>query len=259
MAADDDPVDIGGLQQRQTGLGWTGCAYRNDQTAPMHILLVEDDHDVASYIALGLKERGHIVEWQSDGKEALVRATCEVYDLIVLDRMLPSVDGLKIVSVLRATDDRTPVLLLSALSDVDERVKGLRAGADDYLSKPFAMSELLARVEALSRRGGASAASEQTVLRFADLEMNLIAHTVQRSDMRIDLTRREFRFLEYLVRNAGRVVTRSMLLENLWDYNFDPQTNIIDQHVSRLRTKLESGGRARLIHTLRGVGYIVRQ
>jgi two-component system, OmpR family, response regulator len=225
----------------------------------MHILLVEDDNDVASYIASGLKERGHIVEWQSDGKEALVRASSEVYDLIVLDRMLPSVDGLKIVNVLRATDDRTPVLLLSALSDVDERVKGLQAGADDYLSKPFAMSELLARVEALARRGSASATDEQTVLRFADLEINLIAHTAQRSGKRIDLTQREFRFLEYLVRNAGRVVTRSMLLENLWDYNFDPQTNIIDQHVSRLRTKLESGGRSRLIHTLRGVGYIVRQ
>lgn len=224
----------------------------------MHILLVEDDSDVASYVASGLKERGHVVDWQSDGKEALVRATCEAYDLIILDRMLPSVDGLKIVNVLRATDDRTPVLLLSALGDVDERVKGLRAGADDYLSKPFAMSELLARVEALARRGNSATPGEQTVLRFADLEINLIAHSVHRSGMRIDLTRREFRFLEYLVRNAGRVVTRSMLLENLWDYNFDPQTNIIDQHVSRLRQKLEIDGKPRLIHTLRGVGYMVR-
>jgi two-component system, OmpR family, response regulator len=224
----------------------------------MHILLVEDDSDVAIYVASGLKERGHVVDWQSDGKEALVRATCEAYDLIILDRMLPSVDGLKIVNVLRATDDRTPVLLLSALSDVDERVKGLRAGADDYLSKPFAMSELLARVEALARRGNSGTSGEQTVLRFADLEINLIAHSVHRSGMRIDLTRREFRFLEYLVRNAGRVVTRSMLLENLWDYNFDPQTNIIDQHVSRLRQKLEIDGKPRLIHTLRGVGYMVR-
>jgi len=162
------------------------------------------------------------------------------------------------VNVLRATDDRTPVLLLSALGDVDERVKGLRAGADDYLSKPFAMSELLARVEALARRGNSATPGEQTVLRFADLEINLIAHSVHRSGMRIDLTRREFRFLEYLVRNAGRVVTRSMLLENLWDYNFDPQTNIIDQHVSRLRQKLEIDGKPRLIHTLRGVGYMVR-
>ena len=224
----------------------------------MQILLVEDDADVADHVASGLKARGHTVEHVEDGKDGLLRATCEVYDVIILDRMLPGVDGLKIVSVLRATQDQTPVLMLSALSDVDERVKGLQAGADDYLPKPFAMSELLARVGALARRGSNVPAQEQTTLRFADLEVNLIAHTVHRAGVRIDLTQREFRFLEYLVRHAGRVVTRSMLLENLWDYNFDPQTNIIDQHVSRLRQKLENDNGPRLIHTLRGVGYIVR-
>lgn len=223
----------------------------------MHILLIEDDESVAGFVANGLREAGHLVEHCADGREGMIRATCDVFDVIVLDRMLPSLDGLKILATLRATGDTTPVLILSALGDVDERVKGLRAGSDDYLAKPFALSELIARVEAIGRRGPV-AAEQVTTLRVGDLEIDLLGHTVRRAGRQIVLTPREFRIAEYLARNAGRVVTRSMLLENVWEYQFDPQTNIIDQHVSKLRQKIDKGHVISLIHTVRGTGYVMR-
>ena len=223
----------------------------------MQILVIEDDDSVADFIVTGLREAGQVVERRADGREGLILASCELFDAIILDRMLPSVDGMKILTTLRATDDTTPVLILSALGDVDERVKGLRAGGDDYLPKPFVLSELLARVEALGRRGPAT--SEQvTSLQVGDLEMDLLGHAVRRGGRKIDLTAREYRILEYLARNAGRVVTRSMLLENVWEYSFDPQTNIIDQHVSKLRHKIDKNHPTALIHTVRGTGYVMR-
>jgi two-component system OmpR family response regulator len=222
----------------------------------MHVLVVEDDERVASHVVKGLKAEGWLVDHVADGREALFRVASETYDVVVLDRMLPNVDGLKILQTMRASGDNTPVLILSALGDVDNRVKGLRAGGDDYLSKPFAFSELLARVEVLSRRKGV--VQETTELSLADLNMNLLTRTVTRSGQMIDLTTREFGLLEYLLRNAGRVVSRSMLLEAVWDYNFDPQTNIIDQHVSRLRQKLDKDFEPPLVQTVRGAGYSLR-
>ncbi|MFC0205255.1 response regulator transcription factor [Novosphingobium soli] len=223
----------------------------------MQILLVEDDRALARHIMSGVREAGHVVEHCSDGREALVKATCESYDAIILDRMLPTLDGLKVLAALRATDDATPVLILSALGDVDERVRGLRAGGDDYMAKPFAISELIARLESLARRN-APVAEPASLLRVGDLELDLAAHSVTRGGRRITLTLRELRILAYLARNAGRVVTRSMLLENVWDYNFDPQTNIIDQHISKLRQKIAQDHETNLIHTVRGVGYMMR-
>lgn len=222
----------------------------------MHVLVVEDDERVASHVVKGLKAEGILVDHVADGRQALFQVAAETYDVIVLDRMLPNVDGLKILQTLRATGDSTPVLILSALGDVDNRVKGLRAGGDDYLSKPFALSELIARVEALGRRKGV--VQETTELVLADLEMNLLTRTVTRRGQAIDLTTREFALLEYLLRNAGRVVSRSMLLEAVWDYNFDPQTNIIDQHVSRLRQKIDKDFDPPLLQTVRGMGYSLR-
>lgn len=221
----------------------------------MQILLIEDDLRVADFVAAGLREAGHIVNHIADGKAGLIAAASESYDLVILDRMLPQVDGLTILQTIRATGDATPVLLLSALGDTDERVKGLRAGGDDYLAKPFALSELVARADALGRR--APALSEATTIRIADLEIDLLGRIVRRGGQRIELTSREFRILEYLARSAGRVVTRSMLLEHVWDYHFDPQTNVVDQHVSRLRQKIERGG-SPLIETVRGAGYRMR-
>lgn len=220
------------------------------------MLVVEDDERVASHVVKGLKGEGWLVDHVADGRQALFQVAAETYDVIVLDRMLPNVDGLKILQTMRAAGDSTPVLILSALGDVDNRVKGLRAGGDDYLAKPFAFSELLARVEALSRRKGV--VQETTELRLADLEMNLLTRTVTRRGKPIELTTREFGLLEYLLRNAGRVVSRSMLLEAVWDYNFDPQTNIIDQHVSRLRQKLDKDFDPPLLQTIRGMGYSLR-
>ncbi len=222
----------------------------------MHLLLIEDDQKVADYAARGLREAGHLVECEADGRAGLLRAASETYDVIVLDRMLPNVDGLKILATIRATGDQTPILMLSALGDVDQRVLGLQAGCDDYLAKPFVLSELIARVEALGRRGPAIETSAAAVLRIGDLEIDRLAHIVKRSGKRIELTAREFRILEYLARNAGRVVTRSMLLENVWDYNFDPQTNIIDQHLHRLRQKIDRD-LPPLLHTVRGAGYML--
>ena len=222
----------------------------------MHVRVVEDDERVAGHVVKGLKAEGILVDHVADGRQALFQVAAEAYDVIVLDRMLPNVDGLKILQTLRASGDGTPVLILSALGDVDNRVKGLRAGGDDYLSKPFALSELIARVEALGRRKGV--VQETTELSLADLQMNLLTRTVTRRGQPIDLTTREFSLLEYLLRNAGRVVSRSMLLEAVWDYNFDPQTNIIDQHVSRLRQKIDKDFDPPLLQTVRGMGYSLR-
>jgi two-component system OmpR family response regulator len=222
----------------------------------MHVLVVEDDERVAGHVVKGLRAQGILVDHVADGRQALFQVAAESYDVIVLDRMLPNVDGLKILQTLRASGDSTPVLILSALGDVDNRVKGLRAGGDDYLAKPFALSELIARVEALGRRKGV--VQETAELRLADLEMNLLTRTVTRRGAPIDLTTREFALLEHLLRNAGRVVSRSMLLEAVWDYNFDPQTNIIDQHVSRLRQKIDKDFDPPLLQTVRGMGYSLR-
>jgi two-component system OmpR family response regulator len=222
----------------------------------MHVLVVEDDKRVADHVVKGLKGAGWLVDHVADGREALFRVASEIYDVVVLDRMLPQVDGLKILQTMRATGDDTPVLILSALGDVDNKVKGLRAGGDDYLGKPFALSELLARVEALGRRK--AIVQETSELSYADLEMNLLTREVKRQGKVIDLTAREFLLLEHLLRNAGRVASRSMLLEAVWDYNFDPQTNIIDQHVSRLRQKIDKDFSPPLVQTVRGMGYALR-
>ena len=224
----------------------------------MQILLIEDDDRVAAHVAKGLRALGHVVDHQANGRDGLYRAAAERFDVIILDRMLPDIDGLTILRTIRATEDQTPVLILSALSEVDERVRGLRAGGDDYLAKPFALSELIARIEALGRRA-TTGPVEQAMLTVGDLSLDLVGRVVRRGSTRIDLTAREFRILEQLVRNAERVVTRSMLLETVWEYHFDPQTNIIDQHVSRLRQKIDRDFDKPLIHTIRGVGYSLRE
>ncbi|HXC14810.1 MAG TPA: response regulator transcription factor [Stellaceae bacterium] len=222
----------------------------------MKLLVVEDDRETASYLVKGLGESGYTVDRAGDGREGLFLASSGGYDAIVLDRMLPEIDGLAVLGALRAAAIRTPALILSALGSVDDRVKGLRAGGDDYLVKPFAFSELLARIEALLRRGSAAAAT--TMLRVADLELDLLTRTVKRSGKAIDVLPREFRLLEYLMRNSGHVVTRTMLLEHVWDYHFDPQTNVVDVHVSRLRQKIDKNFERPLLHTVRGAGYCLR-
>lgn len=222
----------------------------------MKILVIEDDRQASAYLAKGLKEAGHVVDIANDGKEGLFLAGSEVYDVMIVDRMLPGRDGLSLVELLRATGNDTPVLFLSALGSVDDRVKGLKAGGDDYLTKPFAFSELLARIEVLVRRRGAG--QPQTRLSVGDLEMDLLTRTVKRGGRDIDLLPREFALLEFLMRNAGSVVTRTMMLENVWDYHFDPQTNVIDVHIARLRQKIDKDFPAPLIHTVRGAGYSLR-
>jgi two-component system OmpR family response regulator len=223
----------------------------------MRILVVEDDRDVAGFVVRGLKETGHVVELADNGRDGLFMAASENFDAIILDRMLPGgIDGLKILETLRVQKNAVPVMILSALADVDERVKGLKAGGDDYLTKPFAFAELLARVEALGRRGKAEAT--QTKLTVEDLELDLLSRQVRRAGQKIDLQPREFRLLEYLMRHAGQVVTRTMLLEGVWDYHFDPQTNVIDVHVSRLRQKVDKPVPIPLIHTVRYAGYMLR-
>ncbi|CAO3406392.1 Two-component transcriptional response regulator SMc02366, LuxR family [Azospirillum largimobile] len=222
----------------------------------MKILVIEDDRQAASYLAKGLKEAGHVVDVANDGKEGLFLAGAEHYDVMIVDRMLPGRDGLSLVQVLRAAGNDTPVLFLSALGSVDDRVKGLKAGGDDYLTKPFAFSELLARIEVLVRRRGA--AQPQTRLVVGDLELDLLSRSVKRAGKAIDLLPREFTLLEYLMRNAGSVVTRTMMLENVWDYHFDPQTNVIDVHIARLRQKIDKDFPTPLIHTVRGAGYSLR-
>jgi two-component system OmpR family response regulator len=223
----------------------------------MRILVVEDDRDVAGFVVKGLKEAGHVVEHTANGRDGLFLAASENFDAIVLDRMLPGgIDGLRLLETLRAQNNSTPVLFLSALAQVDERVRGLQAGGDDYLTKPFAFSELLARVTALARR--AKGDGPVTKLQAGDLELDLLSRQVRRGGQKIDLQPREFRLLEYLMRHAGQVVTRTMLLEGVWDYHFDPQTNVIDVHVSRLRQKIDRPFATPLIHTVRNAGYMLR-
>jgi two-component system OmpR family response regulator len=222
----------------------------------MRILIIEDDAATAAHVANGLKEVGHLVDHAPDAREGLFLAVGHSYDVMIVDRMLGSLDGLGIVKTLRSTGVKTPVLFLTALSGIDERVAGLEAGADDYLVKPFAFSELLARIEALARRP--PMATVQTTLRVGDLQLDLVKRTVVRAGRRIELQPREFRLLEYLMRNAGRVVTRTMLLENVWEFHFDPKTNIVETHISRLRAKIDRGQAGELIHTVRGSGYMLR-
>jgi two-component system OmpR family response regulator len=224
----------------------------------MRVLVVEDDSQVAAYLVKGLKEQGHNVDHAADGKNGLFLATSEDYDAMIIDRMLPELDGLTIVKSVRAAGKTTPMLILSALGDVDARVEGLRAGGDDYLTKPFAFSELLARLDALLRRARQTPAAE-TTLRVADLELDQLTRTVKRGGNTIALQPREYRLLEYLMDNAERVVTRTMLLEQLWDYHFDPQTNVIDVHISRLRAKIDKGFEQPLLQTVRGAGYMIRE
>jgi two-component system OmpR family response regulator len=224
----------------------------------MRVLVVEDDSQVAAYLVKGLKEQGHNVDHAADGKNGLFLATSEDYDAMIIDRMLPGLDGLAIVKSVRAAEKTTPMLILSALGEVDARVEGLRAGGDDYLTKPFAFSELLARLDALLRRARQTPIAE-TTLRVADLELDQLTRTVKRDGHVIALQPREYRLLEYLMGNAGRVVTRTMLLEQVWDYHFDPQTNVIDVHISRLRGKIDKNFDRPLLHTVRGAGYMIRE
>jgi two-component system OmpR family response regulator len=222
----------------------------------MRILLIEDDDQLAAYLQKALEEVGMVVDRVADGKDGLFMAAGESYDALIVDRMLPSLDGLSILRTLRASENRVPVLVLSALGEVDDRVQGLQAGGDDYLVKPFAFAELHARLEALLRRGSGDA--PETRLTVFDLEMDLLARAVTRAGRKIELQPREFRLLEYLMRHAGQVVTRTMLLENVWDYHFDPQTNVIDVHISRLRAKIDRDFDQPLLHTVRGAGYLLR-
>ncbi|MDP3408250.1 response regulator transcription factor [Bosea sp. (in: a-proteobacteria)] len=223
----------------------------------MRLLIVEDDAEAAAYLTKAFREAGHVADHAGDGLEGYAMAEGGGYDVLVVDRMLPRLDGLSLIRSLREQKDATPALILSALAQVDDRVKGLRAGGDDYLPKPYAFSELLARVEVLARRRGAPA-SEPTTYRVGDLDLDRLAHRVTRGGTEILLQPREFRLLEYLMKHAGQVVTRTMLLEHVWDYHFDPQTNVIDVHVSRLRAKVDKGFEHPMIHTIRGAGYMVR-
>jgi two-component system, OmpR family, response regulator len=223
----------------------------------MRILVIEDDAEAASYLAKAFGEAGHAVDVASDGLLGYAMAQEGSYQVIVVDRMLPKLDGLSLIGGLRQQNVDTPVLILSALGQVDDRVKGLRAGGDDYLSKPYAFSELLARVEILARRKSL-AVGEPTVYRVGPLELDRLAHKLTRAGKDIVLQPREFRLLEYLMKHAGQVVTRTMLLEHVWDYHFDPQTNVIDVHISRLRSKIDKGSDTPLLHTIRGSGYMIR-
>ena len=223
----------------------------------MKILIIEDDTETRDYVSAGLKEAGHTVDSARDGYEGLLLAKEGGYDILIVDRMLPHLDGLTLVKTLRSTKENVPVLFLTTMSGIDDRVEGLNAGGDDYLVKPFAFSELSARVNALLRRPRESV--EQKVLQVASLEIDLLKRTVKRNGQLIDLQPTEFRLLEYLVRHAGQVVTRTMLLENVWDFHFDPKTNIVETHVSRLRSKLNIGGNSDLIQTVRGAGYMIHE
>ena len=221
----------------------------------MRLLIIEDDRDAADYLVKAFREVGHVADHAADGEEGLALAVDGGYDVLIVDRMLPKRDGLSVIGGLRDKGITTPALILSALGQVDDRVKGLRAGGDDYLVKPYSFAELLARVEVLARRRGGR---EETVYRVADLALDRLSHRVTRGEDEILLQPREFRLLEFLMKHAGQVVTRTMLLENVWDYHFDPQTNVIDVHISRLRSKIDKGFTPPLLHTIRGAGYMIR-
>lgn len=222
----------------------------------MKILIIEDDKDTALYLEKALVEAGNSVDVAGDGEAGMALAESGTYDVLIVDRMLPRRDGLSVIAALRARGDSTPALILSALGQVDDRVTGLKAGGDDYLTKPYAFSELQARIEALMRRTNAK--ESETLYRVGDLELDRLSHTARRGGQEIVLQPREFRLLEYLMRHAGQVVTRTMLLEHVWDYHFDPQTNVIDVHISRLRGKIEKGFGSPLLHTVRGAGYMLK-
>jgi two-component system OmpR family response regulator len=222
----------------------------------MRILVIEDDRETRDFLVQGLTQAGHVVDAAGDGKDGLFLALDHEFDVLIVDRMLPALDGLSIVETVRKSGNRTPILVLSALGEVDDRVEGLERGGDDYLVKPFAFSELAARLDALVRRGDGEAV--ETRLQVADLEMDLLTRRVKRAGQEIELQPRELRLLEYLMRHSGQVVTRTMLLEKVWDYNFDPQTNVIDVHVSRLRKKIDKDFDPPLIETVRGAGYVLR-
>lgn len=223
----------------------------------MRVLIVEDDREVAKNIAKMLFEAGHVVDCAHDGEDGLAMARDGAFDVLIVDRMMPRRDGLSMIAALRTDGDKTPALILSALGEVDDRVEGLKAGGDDYLVKPYAPSELMARVDALARRRDPDAA--RTRLNVGDLEMDLLARTVRRGGEAILLQPREFRLLEFLMRHAGQVVTRTMLLEKVWDYHFDPQTNVIDVHISRLRSKIDKPFGSNMLHTVRGAGYRLQE
>ena len=223
----------------------------------MKLLLIEDDAAVARHISNGLRQQGHVVDHAQSGRDGLFLAGGETYDVMIVDRMLPGLDGLGIVKTIRGAGVKTPVLFLTTLGGIDDRVEGLEAGGDDYLIKPFAFAELLARVNALARRSPPS--EVQTLLRVGDLEIDLLKRSVTRGGKRIDLQPQEFKLLEQLMRNAGRVVTRTMLLERVWEFHFDPQTTVVETHISRLRRKIDQGAQRPLIHTVRGAGYCIRE
>ena len=236
----------------------SGCAVAGPAGNVVHmkILIIEDDLEAAAYLTKAFRESGIVADHASDGESGLFMGSENTYDVMVIDRMLPRRDGLSVIAELRRKAIHTPVLILSALGQVDDRVTGLRAGGDDYLPKPYAFSELLARVEVLGRRKGTP--DQDVLYRVGDLELDRLSHEVRRAGKEIILQPREFRLLEYLMKNAGQVVTRTMLLENVWDYHFDPQTNVIDVHVSRLRSKIERDFSVPLLKTIRGAGYMIK-
>jgi len=220
------------------------------------VLVIEDDSETIEYIAAGLRQHGHVAEQARDGRDGLFLAVGESYDAIVVDRMLPGIDGLSLIKTIRAAGVRTPVLFLTAMGEMEDRVEGLESGGDDYLVKPFAFAELLARLNALARRPPLS--DRETVLRAGDLKMDLLARKVTRAGRTVALQPQEFRILEYLLRHADQVVTRTMLLENIWGFHFDPKTSVVETNISRLRAKIDKGFDAELIHTVRGAGYSLR-
>ena len=225
----------------------------------MKLLLIEDDKSVSEYIAKGMRESGHVVDSADNGRDGLFLATTEKYDVMIVDRMLPNLDGLTIIKTLRGAGITTPALILSAMGEVDDRVSGLRSGGDDYLVKPFAFTELLARVEILDRRQKQMGSPVTTKITVGDLEIDLLSRKVTRQGKEITLQTREFSLLEYMLKHKGQVVTRTMLLENVWDYHFDPQTNVIDVHISRLRSKIDKNFDTPIIRTVRGAGYIIKE
>jgi two-component system OmpR family response regulator len=222
----------------------------------MRILVIEDDPETSAYIANGLRKEGHCVDVFGDGRDGLVQATSEDYDVMIVDRMLPGLDGLSVLRAVRAAGRHVPAIFLTSLGGVEDRVTGLEAGADDYVSKPFAFSELLARIHAVARRPPLK--GEETMLQVGDLQMDLIRHVVTRRGVRIELQPREFRLLEILMRNRGRVLTRTMLLERVWDFHFDPKTSVVETHISRLRAKIDKPFDTELIQTIRGTGYSIQ-